>query len=432
VLLPSSMLPPPTPIRGQLADFGEACEGYPVTDVPYGTFVPPRIANPWYPDLNYIALVHKFDSPSCNFTTKLSNVYEYVRNQTETKPSVIVRPTVTGILFWDDVRPLGSTSSNGTLTYTAITPASRMMVPPQFTTLQNTSLGYINQTVIPIMALDPDYGKAYRDLLVRVNNQYNGSVLLRAPNESVWGGTYLPTNAGVLLMATLFGPSIVDGEWSQGTSGTQDSQNAALIYRQSLFIASFLVFGAVSSTLVVWFIRSKRMRASRPMDVELARVPSNKPDTLEQEEIDRWYPIMTYEDALEPVDSTIVESVPGAYPASLHEAETLDVPVRSPSPAPSVVSAISTRTNTPVCAICLDSYAMDASVRRLTCGHIFHQDCVDEWLLERSSRCPICRDNCRLEAREEVEEVIVPDAEEPHPPQSNVRHVFSSLFSLFQ
>jgi hypothetical protein len=43
------------------------------------------------------------------------------------------------------------------------------------------------------------------------------------------------------------------------------------------------------------------------------------------------------------------------------------------------------------CSICLDEFISRDSVRQLPCKHIFHEDCVGKWLVERSSTCPLCK-----------------------------------------
>ena len=43
------------------------------------------------------------------------------------------------------------------------------------------------------------------------------------------------------------------------------------------------------------------------------------------------------------------------------------------------------------CGICRESYIENYLNRLLTCGHMFHQYCVDPWLLLRSGLCPLCR-----------------------------------------
>ena len=48
-----------------------------------------------------------------------------------------------------------------------------------------------------------------------------------------------------------------------------------------------------------------------------------------------------------------------------------------------------------VCAICLDEFDDGAILRVLHCKHEFHQECIDQWLLEKSRVCPLCKqDTC--------------------------------------
>ena len=43
------------------------------------------------------------------------------------------------------------------------------------------------------------------------------------------------------------------------------------------------------------------------------------------------------------------------------------------------------------CAICVDDFVADEMVRVLPCNHIFHSQCIDEWLTNHSSLCPLCK-----------------------------------------
>jgi hypothetical protein len=46
----------------------------------------------------------------------------------------------------------------------------------------------------------------------------------------------------------------------------------------------------------------------------------------------------------------------------------------------------------PCCAICLDDYVVNTTpVRHLPCNHIFHPHCIDPFLQNRSSLCPLCK-----------------------------------------
>ncbi|KAF4550610.1 Ring finger domain-containing protein 4 [Elsinoe fawcettii] len=59
---------------------------------------------------------------------------------------------------------------------------------------------------------------------------------------------------------------------------------------------------------------------------------------------------------------------------------------RSPSTVPT------NHFDQPTCAICLDDFvANETMVRELPCGHIFHPECVDVFLTQNSSLCPLCK-----------------------------------------
>lgn len=43
------------------------------------------------------------------------------------------------------------------------------------------------------------------------------------------------------------------------------------------------------------------------------------------------------------------------------------------------------------CAICLEQIEEDEVVRGLVCGHVFHAECLDPWLIRRRACCPMCK-----------------------------------------
>ncbi|KAH3677192.1 hypothetical protein WICMUC_001773 [Wickerhamomyces mucosus] len=43
------------------------------------------------------------------------------------------------------------------------------------------------------------------------------------------------------------------------------------------------------------------------------------------------------------------------------------------------------------CAICIEVFENDDIVRGLICGHVFHQECLDPWLIKRKACCPMCK-----------------------------------------
>ena len=44
-----------------------------------------------------------------------------------------------------------------------------------------------------------------------------------------------------------------------------------------------------------------------------------------------------------------------------------------------------------LCAICVDDFTDGDNLRVLPCEHVFHSECVDEWLINHSSLCPLCK-----------------------------------------
>jgi len=43
------------------------------------------------------------------------------------------------------------------------------------------------------------------------------------------------------------------------------------------------------------------------------------------------------------------------------------------------------------CSICLELYQENDKIVQLTCNHIFHKDCIREWLQNKQNNCPLCR-----------------------------------------
>ncbi|KAI8872338.1 hypothetical protein GQ42DRAFT_75451 [Ramicandelaber brevisporus] len=46
------------------------------------------------------------------------------------------------------------------------------------------------------------------------------------------------------------------------------------------------------------------------------------------------------------------------------------------------------------CSICLCDHEVGQTVRQLPCGHVFHLECIDRWLVI-SATCPCCKTDCR-------------------------------------
>lgn len=47
------------------------------------------------------------------------------------------------------------------------------------------------------------------------------------------------------------------------------------------------------------------------------------------------------------------------------------------------------------CNICMDEYTLGNDVIHLDCKHIFHKECIKNWLLKEKVTCPVCRKDIR-------------------------------------
>ena len=47
------------------------------------------------------------------------------------------------------------------------------------------------------------------------------------------------------------------------------------------------------------------------------------------------------------------------------------------------------------CTICMDNYALGQAMKQLPCQHVFHCDCIENYLKTFSNKCPL--DNLPLE-----------------------------------
>lgn len=67
-------------------------------------------------------------------------------------------------------------------------------------------------------------------------------------------------------------------------------------------------------------------------------------------------------------------------------------PVSPRSTRTGITNASNTTDYQPRCIICLEDYESRSTIiRELPCGHIYHPDCIDEFLTENSSLCPSCK-----------------------------------------
>lgn len=42
------------------------------------------------------------------------------------------------------------------------------------------------------------------------------------------------------------------------------------------------------------------------------------------------------------------------------------------------------------CAVCLNRFELDSEINQLSCGHVFHKACLEQWLDYWNLTCPLC------------------------------------------
>lgn len=89
------------------------------------------------------------------------------------------------------------------------------------------------------------------------------------------------------------------------------------------------------------------------------------------------------------------ESSASAGPSSKHTHTLSEKGLTSPTAKSTVTGFTNVSTSTdyqPRCTVCLDEFENKVTIiRELSCGHIYHPECIDEYLSENSSLCPQCK-----------------------------------------
>mmetsp|Transcript_36999 Transcript_36999/g.85391 ORF Transcript_36999/g.85391 Transcript_36999/m.85391 type:complete len:299 (+) Transcript_36999:178-1074(+) len=47
----------------------------------------------------------------------------------------------------------------------------------------------------------------------------------------------------------------------------------------------------------------------------------------------------------------------------------------------------------PECSICSEPFSADLEIKKTPCGHLFHKECLGNWLGNYGRSCPLCREN---------------------------------------
>jgi NACalpha-BTF3-like transcription factor len=64
------------------------------------------------------------------------------------------------------------------------------------------------------------------------------------------------------------------------------------------------------------------------------------------------------------------------------------------------------------CCICMDTYEEEDIVRKLKCGHTFHKECIDQWLMRGSNSCPVDRVEITFDKEDKSDLKEEPDADQ--------------------
>ncbi|GMI70904.1 hypothetical protein like AT2G04240 [Hibiscus trionum] len=64
---------------------------------------------------------------------------------------------------------------------------------------------------------------------------------------------------------------------------------------------------------------------------------------------------------------------------------------RSRTPAIRFDAVCSCKRSDHKCPVCLTRFKPESEVNHLTCGHLFHKVCLEEWLNYQKITCPSCR-----------------------------------------
>lgn len=86
-------------------------------------------------------------------------------------------------------------------------------------------------------------------------------------------------------------------------------------------------------------------------------------------------------------------TIDGRQPSAPTSTVTSEKGLASPRSTVTGITNTSTATDyQPSCTICLEEFEHRFTIiRELSCGHIYHPDCIDEFLSENSSLCPQCK-----------------------------------------
>lgn len=163
--------------------------------------------------------------------------------------------------------------------------------------------------------------------------------------------------------------------------GTSESSNLPTLWAFLLIILGLvLLIVGTTSLLMHWVQRRRRQDLQRRVDngeVNLETL-GIKRTCITQEAIDPL-PMSPY---------TQQEETGGEPNTTVRDSSD----VSAVEAAPGSSSPDHSQWSQPTCPICLDDFVLDITmIRHLPCHHIYHPECIDPFLRENSSLCPVCK-----------------------------------------
>ncbi|KAM0808290.1 hypothetical protein AB5N19_08633 [Seiridium cardinale] len=159
------------------------------------------------------------------------------------------------------------------------------------------------------------------------------------------------------------------------------------IWAWILIIGGLFLFITGGTSLFMHFIQNRRRVALRRRvmrgEIDLEGLGIKRVTVPPEHILD--FPLFTYN--YDPPPSTSFQPPGSPLPADLKDSHGA-----SGSNEPSVGKMIPPPEYQPSCHVCLEYFESKVTIiRELPCGHIFHHECIDEFLSEISSLCPICK-----------------------------------------
>lgn len=185
-------------------------------------------------------------------------------------------------------------------------------------------------------------------------------------------------------------------------SGITDTPKTSAV-ASAICIAIAVIIGLVACTLRRHMHLAVEEEAQRGHALHRPVIPSSKrrdPEHLDQKELDA-IPMVTYkEDRVEETRKDrplLVKTVSSSrwlfspYLTQQQAAPQRDVEDGKGAPESDRAPGLKS------CSICTEDLVEGSQVRRLPCGHYFHDGCIEPWLMQCSTTCPMCRVDARTE-----------------------------------